>query len=132
MKNILKYILNKKVFYVFLILMGCVLLTACEIKTSQSIEDSDAEMRSIRGCWSCQVFGAVYNGAGKVAELAYENMRSVALNFLAVFLALWIAFKTLSFFMSFRVPNYTEYWVSLTGRIMRAIFAAAVLAIRRS
>lgn len=128
MKNILKYILNKKVFYVFLILMGCVLLTACEIKTSQSIEDSDAEMRSIRGCWSCQVFGAVYNGAGKVAELAYENMRSVALNFLAVFLALWIAFKTLSFFMSFRVPNYTEYWVSLTGRIMRAIFAAAVLA----
>ena len=128
MKNILKHILNKKVFYVFLILVGCVLLSACEIKTSQSIEDSDAEMRSIRGCWSCQVFSTVYNSAGKVAELAYENMRSVALNFLAVFLALWIAFKTLSFFMSFRVPNYTEYWVSLTGRIMRAIFAAAVLA----
>ena len=128
MKNILKHILNKKVFYVFLILMGCVLLSACEIKIDNDINQTDAEMRSIRGCWSCQVFGTVYKAAGKITELAYENMRSVALNFLAVFLALWIAYKTLSFFMSFRVPNYTEYWVSLTGRIMRAIFAAAILA----
>lgn len=128
MKNILKHILNKKVFYVFLILMGCVLLSACEIKIDNDINQTDAEMRSIRGCWSCQVFGTVYKAAGKITELAYENMRSVALNLLAVFLALWIAYKTLSFFMSFRVPNYTEYWVSLTGRIMRAIFAAAILA----
>ena len=128
MKNILKHILNKKVFYVFLILMGCVLLSACQVKIDNDIEKTSAEMRSIRGCWSCQVFGAVYKAAGTVAEAAYENMRSVALNFLAVFLALWIAFKTLSFFMSLRVPNYTEYWVSLTGRIMRAIFAAAILA----
>lgn len=128
MENILKRILNKKVLCVCFILMGCVLLSACNIEVNNDITETEAEMRSIRGCWACQFFSTTYSSAGKVAELAYENMRSVALNLLAVFLALWIAFRTLSFFMSFRVPNYTEYWVSLTGRIMRAIFAAAVLA----
>ena len=127
MKNILKYFLNKKILYVSLILIGCVLLSACEMKIDNDIAKTDAEMKSIKGCWSCQVFSTTYNTMGDVALKVYDKIRVVSLNFLAAFIALWIGFKTLSFFMSFRVPNYIEYWVQVTGRIARAMFAAAIL-----
>ncbi len=127
MKNILNKILNKKMFYVLLTVIGGLLLTACEVDMNGNVHDTDAQMRSIRGCWSCQVFSAVYRGIGTVAESAYEDLRIVSLRMLALILALWIAYKTLSFFMTLNVPNYTEYWVMLTGRIARAMFAAAIL-----
>ena len=127
MKSILNYILNKKIFYAFLILVGCVLLSACEFKDSYNAEKVADEMRSIRGCWSCQAFRTVYDAVGSVAKSAYENMRVIALNLLAIFLALWLLFKTLSFITIMNIPNYSKYWVDVARRIMRAVFAGAIL-----
>lgn len=94
---------------------------------NKDFTETDTLMSSIKGCWSCQLFGAVYASCGEIALSFYDKIRPISLNFLGIFLAIWLVFKTVGFATSMRVPNYIKYWTTVLGRFGRALFVAAVL-----
>lgn len=116
MKNLLSFF-QKKSFCLFWMMAALSILSSCGMDVEVDIVKAQENMNSTKSCWTCQIFTIVFNTGAVIATNAYDAMKNLAWGLLAVGLVIYLCLRTLSLFLSMRVPNLPEYWISITTKL---------------
>ena len=124
----LKKLFSIRLFTGLLVILGCIVLSGCKIDIGDDIRTSSDYVNSIRGCWSCQVYSALFSTAGRITQKVYATARPVALMLLGLGLFCWLIINTASLFLSLRVPNMAKFWLRIIKVVGFAMIVALILA----
>ena len=78
-------------------------------------------------CWLCDLFRAAYNAISVYSYKIFQETRTSARNLLAIFLALWLLYRTLIMLGAVKAESPIDYWDDISKKFFMSMFAALVL-----
>lgn len=124
----LKKLFSTRLFAGLFVILVCIALSGCKIDTGSDISTNNDYINSIRGCWSCQVYSALFNTAGRITQKIYATSRPYALLLLGLGLFCWLIMSVLPLFLTFREPNQGKFWTRHIKIVGHASLVALILA----
>ena len=92
-------------------------LSSCGMDVEVDIVKAQEDMNSTKSCWTCQLFTIVFNTGASIATNAFDSIKNLAWGLLAVGLVIYLCLRTLSLFLSMRLPDLPDYWISITTKL---------------
>ncbi len=92
-------------------------LSSCGMDVEVDIVKAQEDMNSTKSCWTCQLFTIVFNTGASIATNAFDSIKNLAWGLLAVGLVIYLCLRTLSLFLSMRLPDLPNYWISITTKL---------------
>lgn len=78
-------------------------------------------------CWPCDATAMVISSIQKIASSSHNVLRTAALNLLAVFFLLWLAFVTLVYFGKFGFARVSEWLTNILNKAVLVLCIAMFL-----
>lgn len=92
-------------------------LSSCGMDVEVDIVKAQEDMNSTKSCWTCQLFTIVFNTGASIATNAFDSIKNLAWGLLAVGLVIYLCLRTLSLFLSMRLPDLPNYWISISTKL---------------
>jgi|GEM_PF-6907254 len=117
---------QKRVFLILLAVVGCLLLSGCEMGIDKGGADAYDERNA--SCWTCQFFGYVYRTLGVISQNTAPTLCSASVTLMVAFLALWLAFYMgQNLIWGVEEPDYRTIWGTVIKTIAKACLIGIVL-----
>ena len=112
-----------KIFTILAVIAAGMMLGACQVEFTNQEEYQEA----LANCWMCGFYDAAIDQGGALLFKVYENIHSICVTLLGVFLAIWLAFHSLSIIAVFKNPQPTAFLRKMSGVLLKAVIVSVLL-----
>ncbi len=112
-----------KIFTILAVIAAGMMLCACQVDFS----NQESYLNALDNCWMCGFYDAAIDQGGLLLFKVYDNIHSVCITLLSVFLALWLAVHSLSVVAVFKNPQPTAFLKKMGGVLLKACLVTVIL-----